>query len=111
MKYSIIGHSAGGQFLSRLAAFVPTEAQRIVVTNPGTHVFASLQIKAPYGLGGVHSDTRAQAELRRYLAQPVTIFLGQADTGDEELDERPDAQRQGTTRYERERTLSKPQSR
>jgi pimeloyl-ACP methyl ester carboxylesterase len=101
LKYSIIGHSAGGQFLSRLAAFVPTEAQRIVVTNPGTHVFASLQVKAPYGLGAVYPEARAQAELRRYLVQPVTIFLGEADTGDEELDERPEAQQQGATRYER----------
>ena len=30
MPYSLIGHSGGGQFLVRLAAFVPTDATRIV---------------------------------------------------------------------------------
>ena len=35
LAYSLLGHSAGGQFLERLAAFVPTQAGRIVVANPG----------------------------------------------------------------------------
>ena len=39
LAYSLIGHSAGGQFLDRLAAFVPTEASRIVVADPGSYVF------------------------------------------------------------------------
>src|SRR5262245_54779567 len=33
LPYSLLGHSAGAQFLDRLAAFVPTEARRIVVAN------------------------------------------------------------------------------
>src|SRR5262245_23133032 len=35
IAYSLFGHSAGGQFVDRLAAFVPTEARRIVVANAG----------------------------------------------------------------------------
>lgn len=101
LRYSLIGHSAGGQFLSRLAAFVPTEAQRIVIANPGTHVFPDLQVKAPFGMGGVYTETTADASLRRYLEQPITIFLGQDDTDNEHLNESTEAIAQGATRYAR----------
>jgi dienelactone hydrolase len=101
MQYALVGHSAGGQLLSRVAAFVPTEASRIVIANPSTWVFPTLQVPAPFGLGGVYPDAQAQAQLRRYLEQPITVLLGQADTGEEELDESPSAMAQGRTRYER----------
>jgi dienelactone hydrolase len=101
MDYYLIGHSAGGQFLSRVAAFVPTEAKRIVIANPSTHVFPTLQVAAPFGLGGVYRGSAAETQLRRYLEQPVTILLGEDDNGDEELDESPGAMAQGRTRYER----------
>src|SRR6516165_5718651 len=41
LPYSLLDHSAGGQFLDRLAAFVPTEARRIVIANAGSYVFPS----------------------------------------------------------------------
>src|SRR5262249_24759833 len=95
MPYALIGHSAGGQFLSRLAAFVPTEAQRIVIATPGTHVFPDLHVKAPFGMGGVYPETMAEAALRRYLEQPITIFLGQDDTDKDGLNESAAAMAQG----------------
>jgi len=67
MPYSLIGHSAGGQFLSRLAAFTPTQARRIVIANPGTHVLPDPKIEAPYGFGGVYASNDVDKELRRYL--------------------------------------------
>ena len=79
LPYSLLGHSAGGQFLDRLAAFVPTEARGIVIGNAGSYVFASLAIVAPYGLGKVYSGTEGEAALRRYLEQPLTIYLGQGN--------------------------------
>jgi pimeloyl-ACP methyl ester carboxylesterase len=103
MPYSLIGHSAGGQFLSRVAAFVPTEARRIVIANPSTYVFPSLDIEAPYGLRGVYRAGEAEKALRRYLATPVTIFLGQDDTGDENRADNRQARAQGETRYDRGR--------
>ncbi len=99
--YSMIGHSAGGQFLSRLAAFTPTEAKRIVIANSSTYVFASLDIKAPFGFGGVYPSEAATAELQRYLQAPVTIFLGEGDTGDENRNDSAEARAQGETRYDR----------
>jgi pimeloyl-ACP methyl ester carboxylesterase len=101
IDYSLIGHSAGGQFLSRVAAFVPTRAKRIVIANPSTYVFPTLGVDAPYGLGGVFSDRAAEAELRRYLAEPVTIFIGQEDTGERMLAKDRHARAQGETRYDR----------
>ena len=49
LEYSLLGHSAGGQFLDRLAAFVPTEARRIVVANPGSYVAPSWRWPHPMG--------------------------------------------------------------
>src|SRR5262249_20037796 len=60
LAYSLIGHSAGGQFLSRLAAFVPTQAQRIVLANAGTYVLPSLAVDAPYGMGEVYAGEDAE---------------------------------------------------
>jgi poly(3-hydroxybutyrate) depolymerase len=101
IAYSLFGHSAGGQFLDRLAAFVPTEARRIVVANAGSYVFPSLEIAAPYGLGKVYSETDGDAALRRYLEQPLTIYLGQGDTRDDEQNDHPGALAQGASRYQR----------
>jgi dienelactone hydrolase len=101
--YYLVGHSAGAQFLSRVAAFVPTQARRIVIANPSTHVVPSLDVAAPYGLALVYSRSKAEAALRRYLAQPVTIFLGDEDIGedDDDLSRNPAAMAQGKTRLER----------
>jgi pimeloyl-ACP methyl ester carboxylesterase len=101
MAYYLMGHSAGGQFLSRIAAFTPTQARRIIIANPSTHVFASAQTAAPFGFGGVYSPGDTEAQLRIYLAQPITIVLGQDDNGDENLNESPEGKQQGRTRYER----------
>ncbi len=101
LPVSLIGHSAGGQFLSRLAAFAQYPAERIVIANPGTHVLADLTVKAPYGLGGVFDGAAGEAALRRYLAAPITLLLGQADTGNEDLNDSPEAKAQGATRHER----------
>ncbi|PWT87298.1 MAG: hypothetical protein C5B56_10700 [Proteobacteria bacterium] len=101
LDYFMLGHSAGGQFLGRVAAFVPTEARRIVIANPSTYVAPTLRVDAPFGLGRLYDDATGQGALRRYLAQPVTIFLGDDDIGDKDLNETPAAMAQGATRLER----------
>ena len=101
LDYYMLGHSAGAQFLSRLAAFVPNQAKRIVIANPSTYVVPSLSTKAPYGFGGVYSAGADEAELQRYLALPLTVYLGQEDTGDEDRNDNREAVAQGKTRYER----------
>ncbi|BAT58994.1 alpha/beta hydrolase family protein [Variibacter gotjawalensis] len=98
----LIGHSGGGQFLSRVAAFMPNDARRIVIANPGTHVFPNMA-EAPFGFGGVYPPGQEEGHIRRYLAAPVTIFLGEEDTGDENRNDSDDATAQGGTRLERGR--------
>jgi len=101
LAYSLIAHSGGGQFLGRLAAFVPNEAKRVVIVNPGTYVLPSLAVDAPYGLGKVHSGPDGTDQLRHYLQQPLTIYLGEADDRDDEDSDTAAARAQGASRFER----------
>ncbi len=101
LTYSLLAHSAGSQFLDRVAAFVPTEAKRIVVANAGTYVLPSLAVDAPYGLGKVYAGADGEAQLRRYLEQPLTIYLGEGDSRDDERNDTPQARAQGTSRLQR----------
>jgi len=101
LAYSLIAHSAGGQFLDRLVAFVPNEAKRVVIANPGTYVLPSLAVDAPYGLGNIYSDATGEDALCRYLQQPLTIYLGEADDQDDEQNNTAPARAQGASRHER----------
>lgn len=104
LAYSLIGHSAGGQTLSRFAAFVPHEARRIVIANPSTHLLPSLSERFPYGFGGLPPAMANEAALKRYLAQPVTLLLGTADNKrGRDLNISEGAERQGANRLERGR--------
>jgi pimeloyl-ACP methyl ester carboxylesterase len=101
MPYYLLGHSGGGQFLVRLAGFVPTEAKRIVAANPGTHLFPNHDLPFPYGFGQLPAELSNDDVLRRYLGQPLTIYLGTADTQSDDLDDSENANKQGATRYQR----------
>ena len=101
LPYSMIGHSAGGQFLSRLAAFTPNNAKRIVITNPSTYVFASFEMDSPYGFRGKYDQNSIENEMKRYLRSPITIFIGVEDLGDKNLSKDANAMAQGQNRYER----------
>jgi pimeloyl-ACP methyl ester carboxylesterase len=102
MPYYLIGHSGGGQFLIRLSAFTQTQAARIVVSNPGTYLFPSRDHTYPFGFGGLPEELGGDEMLRRFLQQPVTLYLAQDDTErDEHFNQTPPAERQGHTRWER----------
>lgn len=103
--YRMFGHSAGGQLLSRVAAYCALpDVSRIVVANPSTHVSVSTDAPPPFGFRGFDSD-EAQAKIKAYLAQPITIYLGTEDTGDRLLDESRWARKQGGNRHERGRNI------
>lgn len=106
LPYALLGHSAGAQFLSRVAAFAAMDqANQIVIANPSTWVRPSLDVAAPYGLGGVYTGARAQAALKRYLAQPITVLLGQDDVKSKNLATSEEAEDQGATRIDRGETV------
>lgn len=98
----LFGHSAGGQFLSRYAAYAnPRDVERIVIANPSTHVLPTTEESAPYGFGGLPEGMDPDPLMRAYLAAPVTIYLGSDDTGEESLTRNAQADRQGKDRVDR----------
>jgi hypothetical protein len=100
LPYALIGHSAGGQFLGRVAAFAPTSGVRHVIANPSTWVLPSMEDAVPYGFGGSPDGERM---LRAYLALPITVLLGLEDVGANNLSSEPPALAQGVNRLERGR--------
>ncbi|MBI5693476.1 MAG: alpha/beta fold hydrolase [Verrucomicrobia bacterium] len=104
LPYYLIGHSAGGQFLVRLAAFLPGEATRIVAANPGSHLFPVRDQDFGYGFGGLPGELSSDDVIRRFLAAPLTFYLGTGDVRPEpSFDDSPAAMRQGAHRLERGR--------
>jgi len=105
-KVYLFGHSAGAQFLSRIAAYTPSLAvERIVIANPSTYVFPTLDESAPYGFGGLFSEFEAYKTIKAYLASPISIYLGQEDTDKKNLHNNKAAKRQGKNRLERGRNI------
>lgn len=101
MPFYLIGHSAGAQLIGRLSAFTLHDAQRIVLANPGSYLAPTRRRRFPYGFGGLPASLSSDADLRRYLALPITIYVGTDDRRRSALDKSPGAERQGANRYER----------
>jgi hypothetical protein len=105
LPFYLLGHSAGGQFLERMAAFDSGSARRIVVANPGIHLFPTKDLPFGYGFGGLPDHLSDKEIMQAYLAAPLTLCLGTDDTEvDEYLDLSPPAMTQGLNRLERGRT-------
>ncbi|HVL40059.1 MAG TPA: hypothetical protein VM328_11770 [Fimbriimonadaceae bacterium] len=102
MPYYLIGHSAGGQFVIRMAGFMDTGAERLVAANPGSDLFPTRDMNFGYGFGNLPPELSNDEVIRRYLAQPLTIYLGSADDHpDEYFDGSAEAMRQGPGRFQR----------
>lgn len=101
-KLYVIGHSAGGQFLVRCAAFADIGAERIVAANPGSVLLPTRDVAFGYGFGGLPTELADDERLRAYLAAPLTLFLGTGDDhADEYFDDSPAAMAQGSGRHQR----------
>ncbi len=104
LGYSLIGHSAGGQTLSRFAAFTSHQAKRIIIANPSTWLWPSRDERFPFGFGGLPGKMADNTALRHYLSQPVTVLLGTADIQrGADLNVSAGAERQGSNRLQRGR--------
>jgi pimeloyl-ACP methyl ester carboxylesterase len=104
LPYYLIGHSAGGQFLVRMAAFLPGEAKRIVAANPGSDLFPTKEQTFGYGFGGLPEELSNDTVLKTYLAAPLTLYLGTDDIRPEHnFDESDKGMIQGKSRLERGR--------
>ena len=104
LPFTVIGHSAGGQFVARMSAFQDTGAVRHVAANPGSELFPTRDLPFGYGFGGLPPTLADDTALKRYLAVPLTLYLGTADDRpDEYFDQSPNAMKQGGGRLQRGR--------
>lgn len=104
--YRIFGHSAGGQFVHRMALLVPAARfSRAVAANSGFYTRplgtgAAGGFAYPYSLGGTPAT---DASLKSALAKPVIVMLGESDNDPNhvEINKSPGAEAQGPTRFAR----------
>jgi poly(3-hydroxybutyrate) depolymerase len=104
--YAIFGHSAGGQFVHRMAFFLPdNRATVMAAANPGWYTMPEWRKEKandpfPYSL----VDAKVgEAELRKALARRFILLAGEKDDDPdaENLSKSAGAERQGATRIER----------
>jgi hypothetical protein len=100
LPYLLLGFSAGGQFVSRMSAFLDLDAERLLVISPGSSLFPTRDLEFGLGFGGLPPEWSSDQRIRRYLAQPITVYIG---TNDTEMAQLPtgDAYAQGVHRYSR----------
>jgi poly(3-hydroxybutyrate) depolymerase len=104
--YAIFGHSAGGQFVQRMALFRPdNRATVMVAANPGWYTMPEwrkekAQDPFPYSLVG---SPAGEAELKQALAKRFILLAGEKDDDpeDENLNQSAGAKKQGETRIDR----------
>lgn len=102
LPYTLIGHSAGAQFVMRMAGFFDSGAERIVAANPGSDLFPNTRMEFGYGFGKLPEKLQTNKVLKQYLAQPLTLYLGGSDCcKDEYFDDSPEAMEQGGSRFAR----------
>lgn len=76
-RFSIFGHSAGGQFVHRYMTFTGGPKVNIAVAaNSGWYTMPDKAVTFPYGLGGT---AVTDAELRTAFAARMIVLLGERD--------------------------------
>lgn len=100
LPYILLGYSAGAQFLERMAAFLDTDAERLVAMSPGSSMFPTRDMEYGLGFGGLPEEYSSDERIRRYLALPMTIAIGSGDVEEGQLPQ-GDAFDQGSHRYSR----------
>lgn len=85
LSWNLLGYSAGGQFVSRMAAFLDTDAERLVAMAPGSTMFPTRELEFGLGFGDLPERYSSDDRIRRYLALPMTVPIGTADTEDAQL--------------------------
>lgn len=100
MPYLFAGFSAGSQFVSRMTVFMDTDAERVIAMAGGSIVFPTRDLKFGLGFGGLPDELSNDERIKRYLALPMTVYIGTADTATAQLPT-GEAFAQGVHRYSR----------
>jgi poly(3-hydroxybutyrate) depolymerase len=105
-SYAIFGHSAGGQFVQRMAILRPdNRASVMVAANPGWYLMPEWRKEKtdnPYPYSLVNSKA-GEAQLRQAFTRRVILLVGEQDNDpdDENLNKSAGALKQGDTRVAR----------
>jgi len=102
-RYRLYGHSAGGQFVHRMALFAPeARIEAAVAANAGAYTAPREEARYPYGLAGCRLGDDALAAA---FAVRLTVLLGENDTATDApmLLKSPEAMAQGPHRFARGR--------
>ena len=88
--YVLFGHSAGAQFVHRLLAHRVAGAEQeeggrthllqAVAANAGSYMLPTFEEPFPFGFGALEKRV-SKEDLAAFVAAPLTILLGQDDTG------------------------------
>jgi pimeloyl-ACP methyl ester carboxylesterase len=101
--YHLFGHSAGAQFVHRLATLIPeARYDRAVAANAGVYLMPEYTLPYPFGL---KDSPLAESNLPKVFARNLIIMSGGSDTDPNAggLANFPEAEAQGSTRFERAR--------
>ncbi len=99
--YDIYGHSAGAQFVHRLAFLLPDARYRVaVVANAGWYTMPEGDVDWPYGLRGTAVSA---PQLTGVFSRRIIVLLGDRDVDplDPDLRRTPEALAQGEHRFSR----------
>ena len=100
-RFSLFGHSAGGQFVHRYVALTGAPSVDLAIAaNCGWYMAPDLTLPYPAGLGGLAAREESQID---YVQQPLVLLLGDADTDEQDPGLRRDApaMAQGPHRFAR----------
>lgn len=104
-RYFLFGHSAGAQFVHRLAMFkTGARIELAVAANAGSYTMPKFDVKFPFGLG---DSTLTEPRLRSALSVPLLVLLGERDIdpNDPHLPKNSEAEAQGPHRLARGRNF------
>lgn len=108
LQYYLIGHSAGAQALSRVAAFhhvSPLRPKEYILMSGGSYLFPELEWEYSSGLKGLPDELRTPEVLKAWVGAPISIICGTGDTKTGGYPDQGDYVKQGLTRIERARNL------
>jgi pimeloyl-ACP methyl ester carboxylesterase len=98
--YLLFGHSAGAQFVNRMVTLLPeARYSRAVAANAGVYILPVYTIQYPFGL---KDSPLYESSLPKVFSRKMIVMSGEADTTrDSSLASFPEAEAQGSTRFER----------
>jgi pimeloyl-ACP methyl ester carboxylesterase len=102
-QYDIYGHSAGGQFVHRLALLMPqARYRRAVAANAGYYTLPTIAGLDPYPFSLKATPATAET-LKKDFGRELIILLGEEDRDpkDPDLYHSPEADKQGLHRFAR----------